>query len=84
MNGNWTNIATVPNAQAFKPDATNALRVTTLGGKIVISLNGQLVKTIRAQIPDGELRFGIYGQLDKAADGASPILVTSYKVTTGQ
>jgi hypothetical protein len=84
VNGNWTNIATVPNAQGFKPDTANALRVTTLGGKIVISLNGQLVKTIRAQIPDGALRFGIYGQLDKAVDGASPILVTSYKVTSGQ
>jgi hypothetical protein len=85
VNGSWTNIATVPNAPGFKPDASNALRVTTLGGKIVISLNGQPVKTVRAQVPESDqLRFGLYGQLDKPADGAPPILVTSYKVTSGQ
>jgi hypothetical protein len=83
-NSAWNSIVKVPNAPGFKADGPNALRVTTLGGKIVVSLNGQPVKTVRAQVPEGDFRFGIYGQLDKPADGATPILVTSYKVTSGQ
>ena len=83
-NGVWTSIAKVPNAPGFKADGANALRVTTLGGRIAISLNGQPVKTVRAQIPEGEFRFGVYGQVDKGADGAPPIVVSSYKVTSGQ
>jgi hypothetical protein len=83
-NGTWSQVIKFPNAPGFKPDGSNALRVTTLGSKIAISLNGQPVKTVRAQVPEGDFRFGIYGQLDKPTDGATPILVTSYKVTSGQ
>ena len=86
LNGVWQNIAMVPNPPGLKPepDAVNALRVTTVGGKISVYLNGQLVKAVRAQIPEGNLRFGMYSQMDKAADGAAPILVKSFKVTSGQ
>lgn len=85
-NGNWQTIATIPNAPGLKaePDAVNALRVTTIGGKISVYLNGQLVKAIRAQIPEGSLRFGMYSQIDKGVDGAAPIPVKSFKVTSGQ
>lgn len=83
-NGAWNTVFKVPNAPGFKADGPNAVRVTTLGGKVAIFLNGQPVKTVRAQIPDGDLRFGIYGQLDKGADGAPPLIATSYKVTAGQ
>jgi hypothetical protein len=85
-NGVWQTIANIANASGLKPepDAVNALRVTTTGGRIRIYLNGQLVKAILAQVPDGSLRFGMYSQIDKAVDGASPILVKSYKVTSGQ
>ncbi len=85
-NGVWQTIANIPNAPSLKPepDAVNTLRVTTTGGRISIYLNGQLVKAIRAQVPDGSLRFGMYSQIDKAVDGAAPILVKSYKVTSGQ
>jgi hypothetical protein len=85
-NGTWQSVASVPNAPGFKPDAdaVNAVRVTTAGGKIRVSLNGQLVKAIRAQIPDGSFRFGVFGQVDKGVDNAPPILVKSFKVTSGQ
>jgi hypothetical protein len=85
-NGVWQTIEMVPNAPGLKPepDAVNALRVTTVGGKISIYLNGQLVKAVRAQIPQGNLRFGMYSQIDKGVDGAAPILVKTYKVTSGQ
>ena len=85
-NNVWQTISSVSSAPAFKPepDAVNVLRVTTVGGKISIYLNGQLEKAIRAQSPDGSLRFGMYAQLDKGVDGTTPILVKSYKVTSGQ
>jgi hypothetical protein len=85
-NNVWQTILSVPNAPAYKsdPDAVNALRVTTVAGKIIIYLNGQLEKAIRAQSPDGNLRFGMYAQIDKGVDGTAPILVKSYKVTSGQ
>jgi hypothetical protein len=85
-NNAWQTIASVPTAPAFKPepDAVNVLRVTTIAGKISIYLNGQLEKAIRAQSPDGNLRFGFYAQIDKGVDGTTPILVKSYKVTSGQ
>ena len=85
-NNVWQTILSVPNAPAYKsdPDAVNALRVTTIAGKFIIYLNGQLEKAIRAQSPDGSLRFGMYAQIDKGVDGTTPILVKSYKVTSGQ
>ena len=85
-NNVWQTIASIPSPPAFKPepDAVNVLRVTTIAGKISIYLNGQLEKAIRAQAPDGGLRFGMYAQIDKAVDGTTPILVKSYKVTSGQ
>ena len=83
-NGAWNIIFKVPNAPGFKAEGSNAFRVTTLGGKIAVSVNGQPVKTVRAQVPEGEFRFGVFGQLDKLAENATPIVVTSYKVTSGQ
>jgi hypothetical protein len=85
-NGAWQTVVAIPNAPGLKPEANavNALRVTTTGGKISIYLNGQLAKAVRAQVPEGNLRFGMYSQMDKGVDGSPPILVKSYKVTSGQ
>ena len=85
-NNTWQTVMNVPSAPGFKADADaiNALRVTTIGGKISMYLNGQPVKAIRAEIPDGVLKFGIHAQVDKAADTIAPILVKSFKVTSGQ
>jgi hypothetical protein len=85
-NNTWQTVVTVPNAPGFKADADaiNALRVTTIGGKISMYLNGQLVKAIRAEIPDGVLKFGMHAQIDKGADTIAPVLVKSFKVTSGQ
>jgi hypothetical protein len=85
-NNVWQTVVTIPNAPGFKADAdaVNALRVTTTGGKISIFLNGQPVKAIRAQIPDGALRFGTHGEVGKVVDKIPLILVKSFKVTSGQ
>jgi hypothetical protein len=52
--------------------------------QIAISSNGQPVKMARAQIPDGDFPCGVYGQVDEPTDAAPPIVVSSYKVTSGQ
>lgn len=84
--GNWQTLFSVEKAPGFKsePGAVNALRVNTIGGKITAYLNGTQVKVIRAQIPNGPRRFGIYTQYDKMQANNPPIKVTSYKVTAGQ
>ncbi len=76
-------IADVPGFKS-EPDAVNALRVNTIGGKLTVYVNGKQVKVIRAQIPFGKMRFGIYAQWAKPAPSFPVIKVTSYKVTTGQ
>ena len=85
-NGNWQLVYTVLKAPSYKaePNAMNALRVTTIGGKISVYLNNQLVKAVRSQIPDGSLRFGLYGQVNKTTEHVDPIKVSSFKVTSGQ
>jgi len=71
---------------AFKaePDAVNSLRVlASKDGKLTISLNGTPVKAIRAQAPQGALRFGLMGQVDKPIDTNIDVRVKAYKVTAG-
>jgi hypothetical protein len=84
--GTWQALFSVNNAPGFKPDpgAVNDLRVNAVGGKIAVYLNGTQIKVIRAQIPTGMLRFGMFASWVKSADGSPPITVTSYKVTSGQ
>jgi hypothetical protein len=85
--GNSSTIFKVIGAPQFKadPTAVNSLRVVAIDGKLMLSLNGSLIKVIRAQVPEGNLRFGFQGILDNAIDApAPPILLKSYKVTTGQ
>jgi hypothetical protein len=65
-------------------DAANTLRVQSLAGKLTLSVNGTVVKVIRAQIPAGQLRFGLFAQLDTAADPAPVVSVTDFSLTAGQ
>jgi hypothetical protein len=62
----------------------NAIRVTVKGGKITVFLNGEQIKIVRAQEPNGDLLFGLSGQYEKAVDSIPVVRVKSYKVTTGQ
>jgi hypothetical protein len=84
--GNWSTVYEVENAPGFKadPDAVNAIRVAVKDGRITSFLNGSQIKVTRAQTPEGELRFGLYGQYDKVVDSIPVLRVKSYKVTTGQ
>ena len=84
--GNWSQVFGVDSAPSFKadPDAVNALRVTAKDGKITVFLNGAQLKAVRAQVPDGDLRFGVFGQYDKIVDQMPAIKIKSFKVTAGQ
>ncbi len=84
--GAYQQIFRVADVPGFKsePDAVNALRISTVGGKLTAYVNGTQVKVVRAQIPTGKMRFGIYAQWNKPAPSFPLIKVTSYKVTTGQ
>jgi hypothetical protein len=76
-------IADVP-GYISEPDAVNSLRINTIGGKLTAYLNGTQVKVVRAQMPGGLMRFGIYTQWNKSAPSFPAIKVTSYKVTIGR
>lgn len=57
------------------------MRAVVKNGTIAVIVNGQTVKSVRAQIPIGEFKFGFYADHNKAS--ATPVLFTvrSYKVT---
>jgi hypothetical protein len=84
--GNWQTIFGGPAGPGFKADqgAVNVVRVIAKSGKLTISVNGTQIKVIRAQVPEGILRFGIYGQFDKTPEASPPIEVKSFKVTAGE
>ena len=73
-----------PTAAREAPTAVNTLRLIAKAGKLTMILNGTQLKVIRAQVPDGALRFSVYGQIDKAAENVPPIRVKSFKVTAGE
>jgi hypothetical protein len=84
--GNFTTLFTVLNSPAFNAaqDAVNSLRVVaTPDQKLTVTLNGQAVKAIRAQVPTGPQLFGLFGQLDKALPADIAIKVTNFSVTSG-
>jgi hypothetical protein len=84
--GVYSTIFTAAAGPAFKsaPDAVNSLRIVAgQDQKLTISLNGAPVKVIRAQMPAGPLRFGVFGETEKAPDSDVQVLVKNFKVTTG-
>jgi hypothetical protein len=87
--GNWSTIFNVPAGPAFKadPGAVNALRVVVKNGTLTTFLNGTQIRAVRAQVPTGNLSFGLDGEFldsNKAVDGSPPIQVKSFKVTAGE
>lgn len=82
--GKWAKIWLVENSTAVKPGTPNSLRAIAKGGKIDILVNGVDIKTVRAQMPTGNLRFGVYAQSDKVPAPAVDVSITGYKVTAGQ
>lgn len=81
---NWNKISQADIA-AIKKDAgaVNTLRVTLKGGTVTAYVNGEKVRTQKAQAPSGDSQFGFYVQVDDpvAEEAGRVFSVTSYKVT---
>lgn len=60
--------------------SSNAIEAIVKGSTISVLLNGRLVKTIRAQIPKGDLRFGFDLEVGRAAPPGD-FTIKSIKVT---
>jgi hypothetical protein len=63
------------------PTDVNSVRAVVKNGTITVIVNGQTVKSVRAQLPSGDLKFGFHAEYNKTS--ATPVLfpVRSYKVT---
>jgi len=81
----WDRIFTQDNAPTkVGPGDVNSLRVVAKGGKLALFLNGQQLKAIRAQTPEGDLRFGLRAEVERHSQANPVFQVKSFKVTTGQ
>jgi len=69
----------------FAPGSIAAVRVLAIGNIIAVSVNGIEVKRIRAQMPTGALRFGIYFETqDSNPPPGASVSIKRYRVTSGQ
>lgn len=82
--GAWTTVYSAAGVAGVGtgPSALNTMRVIAKDGKITLLLNDAQLKVVRAQIPTGSLRFGAYTEIQKPADSAPAVEVTSYAVTS--
>ncbi|MCI0466978.1 MAG: hypothetical protein L0Y57_08245 [Beijerinckiaceae bacterium] len=85
-NSKWSTVWETATNNLVKtgPADVNSLRVAVKNGTVAVILNGQTVKNVRAQIPNGDLKFGVFGEYYKPS--ASPVWfpVRSYKVTAAE
>ncbi len=82
-NNKWSTVWELPNAAAIKasPADVISLRAVVKGNTITVIVNGQTIKSVRAQIPSGDFKFGFYGQYGNASAAPVEFAVRSYKVT---
>jgi hypothetical protein len=68
-----------------EPGAENTLRVVVKDQKLTFYVNGEKVKALKAQVPDGNNRFGFFAGLEKKAP-ADPqaFQLKSYSLTEAQ
>jgi len=56
--------AATNNLVKTRPTDVNSVRAVVKNGTIMVIVNGQAVKSVRAQIPGGDLKFGFYVEYD--------------------
>jgi hypothetical protein len=82
--GKWSMIASLTDPGVkLDPGSVAAIRVLAAGGLISPSINGIALKEIRAQMPSGPLKFGIFIQTDKENPGIN-VDVKKFWVTDGK
>lgn len=84
--GKWIMIGENKDVGALKRDAgaSNRLRVVAKGNVFSASVNGAKVAESRAQPPEADWKFGLYGQTDKPATAAPArtIVFKNFKATS--
>jgi hypothetical protein len=63
------------------PTDVNSVRAAVKNGTITVIVNGQTVKSVRAQIPASDLKFGFAGERYKPSATPVSFPIHSYKVT---
>lgn len=86
VNGTWNPIFFGEKLEGFSsvPGTPHSILVQAKRGVLTLLVDGAKVKTIRAQMPNGPLQFGIYAEAAQAIDPAVTIQVSGFSVTTGQ
>jgi hypothetical protein len=81
----WSKVGDYPaDNLKLSSGAPLTLRAVVKGGLITPSVNGVDLRGIRAQVPTGALKFGVYIQLDKAVPPPGfDFVIKEYRVTTG-
>jgi hypothetical protein len=83
VNGQWLRIFETKTNDfvGTGPTDVNSVRVVVKSGAITIIVNGQTVKTIRAQIPSNALKFGFRAEYWTSSTTPVSFGIVSYKVT---
>ncbi len=83
-NNQWSTIfSTPPNSNLVKtgPTDVNSVRAVVKNGTITIIVNGKTVRSVRAQMPGGDLKFGFKRSFMNASSQPVVFTVGPYKVT---
>ncbi|MBI1868824.1 MAG: hypothetical protein HYS06_11120 [Methylocystis sp.] len=85
VNGKWNMVWRATN-NMVKPSDTdvNSIRAIVKNGLITVIVNGNTIRRVRANIPDGDLKFGFFGEYNVTSREAVPFNVHTYKVTSGE
>lgn len=86
VNGTWNAIFAGEKLEGFgnAPGTPHSILVQAKHGVLTLSVDGAPVKTIRAQMPNGPLQFGVYAEAAEAVDPPVTIQISGFSVTTGQ
>ncbi|MGH6836925.1 MAG: hypothetical protein ACREC9_15625 [Methylocella sp.] len=82
-NNKWSSIfeTTTNNVVKTGPTDVNSVRAVVKNGKITVIVNGQTVKSVRAQIPSGDLKFGFRRSYRNSSPPPVSFTIGPYKVT---
>jgi len=80
----WSTVWETPannNLVKTGPTDVSSVRAVVKNGTVTVIVNGQTVKSVRAQIPAGDFKFGFAVEYNKTSAAPVSFAVHSYKVT---
>jgi hypothetical protein len=81
-NGKFATVWEVPDATVkTDPADVNAIRAIVKGNAVTVLVNGKTIKTVRAQIPSGDFKFGFRGEYYKPSATPVEFPVHAFKAT---